>query len=111
MTHLMKLSCLILLQATAGLLHPAYAQEDSGNESNSKDRESPQGLNDTDHHRFERWLTFFRDRNAQAYSVTGSNRIDESSYINIGGIDQWVTIRGRIVVTRFFFFSMEGLAM
>jgi pimeloyl-ACP methyl ester carboxylesterase len=51
---------------------------------------SPQDLN-----KFVGWFEFFQKRNAQKYAVTGVNHVDESTYVNIGGIDQWVTIRGQ----------------
>jgi pimeloyl-ACP methyl ester carboxylesterase len=39
-------------------------------------------------------LTFLRTRNARDYAVTTPNGIDEANYVKIGGIDQWITIRG-----------------
>jgi hypothetical protein len=39
-------------------------------------------------------LKFLRDRNAKTYAITTPNGIDEASYIEIGGIEQWITIRG-----------------
>jgi pimeloyl-ACP methyl ester carboxylesterase len=66
-----------LLPVVALFLCPAYAADD------------------TDQQKFEGWLTFFRNRNAQTYEVTGSNRIDEGTFVKLGGIDQWVTIRGQ----------------
>jgi pimeloyl-ACP methyl ester carboxylesterase len=39
-------------------------------------------------------LEFLRQRNAQQYAVTNPNGIDEAKYITIGGIEQWITIRG-----------------
>jgi len=38
--------------------------------------------------------TFVRNRNAQDYAISGSNSIDEGKYVEIGGIEQWITIRG-----------------
>jgi len=37
---------------------------------------------------------FFRTRNAKDYALTTPNAIDEASYVTLGGIDQWVTVRG-----------------
>jgi pimeloyl-ACP methyl ester carboxylesterase len=59
-------------------------------QSKPQEAASPQDLN-----KFVGWLDFFQKRNVQKYAVTGSNHIDESAYIKIGGIDQWVTIRGQ----------------
>jgi pimeloyl-ACP methyl ester carboxylesterase len=39
-------------------------------------------------------MTFVRNRNARDYAVTAPNGIDEAKYVEIGGIEQWVTIRG-----------------
>jgi pimeloyl-ACP methyl ester carboxylesterase len=39
-------------------------------------------------------LKFLRARNARDYAVTTSNGIDEASYVRIGGLEQWITIRG-----------------
>src|SRR5262249_18411979 len=39
-------------------------------------------------------LKFLRARSARDYSVTAPNGIDEAAYVNIGGIEQWITIRG-----------------
>ena len=35
-----------------------------------------------------------RRRNAQDYAITTANGIDEAKYVRIGGIEQWITIRG-----------------
>ena len=39
-------------------------------------------------------LTFLRKRNAIEYAITTPNGIDEGKYVAIGGIEQWITIRG-----------------
>jgi pimeloyl-ACP methyl ester carboxylesterase len=45
--------------------------------------------------KLEPWLTFLRTRNAQTYSITAPNGIDEGIYVEVGGIEQWITIRGQ----------------
>jgi pimeloyl-ACP methyl ester carboxylesterase len=40
-------------------------------------------------------LAFIRERNAKQYAITAPSGIDEASYVPIGGIEQWVTIRGQ----------------
>jgi pimeloyl-ACP methyl ester carboxylesterase len=40
------------------------------------------------------WLNFFRRRNARDYAIATSNGIQEDRYITIGGIEQWISIRG-----------------
>jgi pimeloyl-ACP methyl ester carboxylesterase len=39
-------------------------------------------------------LAFVKNRNAQDYAITTPNGIDEGKYVEIGGIAQWITIRG-----------------
>ncbi|MGH7695704.1 MAG: alpha/beta fold hydrolase, partial [Gemmatimonadaceae bacterium] len=39
-------------------------------------------------------LTFVRKRNAIDYGITAPNGIDEGKYVTIGGVEQWITIRG-----------------
>ena len=39
-------------------------------------------------------LKFLRDRNARTYAIPTPNGIDEATYVEIGGIEQWITIRG-----------------
>jgi pimeloyl-ACP methyl ester carboxylesterase len=39
-------------------------------------------------------LKFLRSRNGRDYTITTPNGIDEGSYIEIGRIEQWITIRG-----------------
>jgi pimeloyl-ACP methyl ester carboxylesterase len=39
-------------------------------------------------------LAFVRNRNAQVYTIDAKVGIAERSYVTLGGIDQWVTIRG-----------------
>ena len=37
---------------------------------------------------------FLRTRNAQDYAISTPNSIDEAKFLKVGGIEQWVTIRG-----------------
>ncbi len=39
-------------------------------------------------------LHFLRNRNARDYAIATPNAIDEAAYVTIGGIEQWITIRG-----------------
>jgi len=39
-------------------------------------------------------MAFLRDRNARDYALTSPGGIDDARYVEIGGIQQWVTIRG-----------------
>ena len=49
---------------------------------------------DADLRKLDAMMTFLRNRNAQDYVITAPNGIDEARYVEIGGIEQWITIRG-----------------
>jgi len=49
---------------------------------------------DADIQKFDSTLAFLRNRNAKDYAITSRNGIDEAKYVEIGGIQQWITIRG-----------------
>ena len=58
-------------------------------------QEAPSARSDVaDFQKLEPALTFLRARNAATYSMTAPNGIDESVYLEVGGIEQWITIRG-----------------
>jgi pimeloyl-ACP methyl ester carboxylesterase len=44
--------------------------------------------------KLDAYLSFGRKRAAQDYAIAGTNRIDEGRYVTLGGIEQWITIRG-----------------
>lgn len=44
--------------------------------------------------KLEPTLKFLRTRNARDYAVAAPNGIDEANYVKIGGLEQWITIRG-----------------
>jgi pimeloyl-ACP methyl ester carboxylesterase len=49
---------------------------------------------DAEFRKFEKLASFVRARNARDYAISTAKGIDEASYVTIGGIEQWVTIRG-----------------
>lgn len=49
---------------------------------------------DAEYRKFDELLTFLRARNAKQYAISSPKGVDESSYVTLGGIEQWVTIRG-----------------
>jgi pimeloyl-ACP methyl ester carboxylesterase len=48
----------------------------------------------TDLERLEANMAFLRQRNVSDYAVVGRNSIDEGRYVVLGGMEQWITIRG-----------------
>ena len=50
---------------------------------------------DSVYRKFDAFLSFVQARNAKQYAIASPTGIDEASYVPIGGIEQWVTIRGQ----------------
>jgi pimeloyl-ACP methyl ester carboxylesterase len=61
----------------------------------SSAQEAPSGRSDVvEFQKLEPALTFLRGRNARDYAIATANGIDEAVYVEVGGIEQWITIRG-----------------
>lgn len=88
--------CLHLVQLAA-VFSPCVvsAQEPASTASDSQDHKPIRATPDTRYEKLEGWLEFLRARNAERYAIEGSNPIDEAMYVPVGGIEQWVTIRGQ----------------
>jgi pimeloyl-ACP methyl ester carboxylesterase len=50
---------------------------------------------DTEYRKLDELLAFLRKRNAEQFAIRSAKGIDEGSYVTLGGIEQWVTIRGQ----------------
>lgn len=76
-------------------LAPAtFGQAVQDQQSPAASRAPAQQAMDAEYRKFDEALTFLRTRNAKQYAITSPKGIDESSYVTLGGIEQWVTIRG-----------------
>jgi pimeloyl-ACP methyl ester carboxylesterase len=58
-----------------------------------EDAQQPQ-TTESEYRKFDSLLSFLRARNVQQYAISSAKGIDESQFVSIGGIEQWVTIRG-----------------
>jgi len=54
---------------------------------------APPGI-DSEYRKFEDLLSFLRTRNERQYAIDSAKGVDEAMYVQLGGIDQWVTICG-----------------
>lgn len=59
-----------------------------------KDPQQPTPL-DPEYRKLDALVSFIRARNAEQYAIRSANGIDDASFVPIGGIEQWVTIRGQ----------------
>jgi pimeloyl-ACP methyl ester carboxylesterase len=82
--------CLILV-CLAGV---GRAQSEKNQPSAAASIPPTDALWDAQWRRFEEIEDWVRARNARDYPMSSANGIDEGSYVSIGGIEQWITIRG-----------------
>ena len=59
----------------------------------SQPHASPPSI-DSEYRRLDESASMLRARNAHTYAITAPNGIDDATYVEIGGIEQWITIRG-----------------
>lgn len=82
------LASLLLLFSLVGLCTalavPLFAQENA----------APPHKDGSELQKLDAMLAFVRKRNARNYAITAPNGVDEARYVEIGGIEQWITIRG-----------------
>lgn len=71
------------------LLLCTFAESGAAQQSNVQVAQS-----DADLRKLDATLTSLRKRNARDYAITSRDGIDEGRYVDIGGIQQWITIRG-----------------
>src|SRR5947209_362371 len=50
---------------------------------------------DAEYRKLDELVSLLRARNAKQYAITSPKGIDEAGYVTLGGIEQWVTVRGR----------------
>lgn len=50
---------------------------------------------DPEYRKLDALVSFLRTRNAEQFAIRSTKGIDEASFVPIGGIEQWVTIRGQ----------------
>jgi pimeloyl-ACP methyl ester carboxylesterase len=50
---------------------------------------------DAEYRKFDEVASFLRARNAKQFAIASPKGIDEGSFVTLGGIEQWVTVRGQ----------------
>lgn len=76
--------CFVLVNLCTSVATPSHAQ-----------RSTAQPLQvDAELQKVDAMMRTVRNRNAQDYAITTPNGIDEARYVELGGIEQWITIRG-----------------
>ena len=75
---------LLLVSLCVSLALPTFAQDGAARPAQD----------DAESRKLDAMMAFLRRRNAEDYAITTPNGIDEAKYVGIGGIEQWITIRG-----------------
>lgn len=60
----------------------------------AKDPQQPTAL-DPEYRKLDAHVSFVRARSAKQFAISSAKGIDEASFVTIGGIEQWVKIRGQ----------------
>jgi len=71
------------------LCHGAFGQVARGQQSPA----APSAI-DSEYRKFDDLASLLRTRNAEQYAIASPKGIDEASFVTVGGIEQWITIRG-----------------
>ena len=50
---------------------------------------------DSEYHDFDKLVSSLRGRDARQYAIRRPGSVDEAAFVPIGGIEQWITIRGQ----------------
>src|SRR6478672_7291952 len=77
-------ACVLMLGSLGGAAYGQFA----------KDPQQPFPL-DPEYRKLDALVSFLRERNAKQFAIRSAKGIDEAGYVNIEGIEQWVTIRGQ----------------
>jgi pimeloyl-ACP methyl ester carboxylesterase len=86
--------CALLAFLFRAFLQPAPAQNPAPQTSSAPASVTLHDYDDAAYRELDPTLQFFRTRSAKEYAIDPAKGIDEASFVSIGGIDQWVTIRG-----------------
>jgi pimeloyl-ACP methyl ester carboxylesterase len=85
----------IALSISVGIASGVQAQDASPVQALSQESAKKPNATDADYREFDETLAVLRARNAKQFAMDPTKGIDEASYVSIGGIEQWVTIRGQ----------------
>jgi pimeloyl-ACP methyl ester carboxylesterase len=84
MIRRLSVFCFVLLIVCTAVVAPGHAQGSTAHPLQA----------DADFQKLDAMMRVLRTRNAQDYAITSENGIDEARYVEVGGIEQWITIRG-----------------
>src|SRR5262245_57722952 len=68
---------------------------DCGTLGHAADDPHPPKDVDAEYRKLEKLFSYLRAKNTEQAAISSAKGIDEARFVRIGGIEQWVTIRGR----------------
>ena len=71
-----------------------YSAECNAFGQSGTDTQKPRPI-DAEYRKFDELASFLRDRNTKQFAIASPKGIDEGSFVLLGGIEQWVTVRGQ----------------
>ena len=86
--------CAVCVSMFAFLALTAPAQNSVPPSTPGSTSATANGYDEAAYRKLDQTLSFFRGRSAKEYAIDSAKGNDEASYVSIGGIEQWVTIRG-----------------
>ena len=78
-----------------GMALAAQAQDAAQAQAALQESTKKSDFNEAEYRKLDETLSFLRARNAKQFAIDPAKGIDEARYVTIGGIEQWVTIRGQ----------------
>jgi pimeloyl-ACP methyl ester carboxylesterase len=87
--------CAVCVSMFAFLALTAPAQNSVPPSTPGSTSATASGYDEAAYRKLDQTLSFFRGRSAKEYAIDSAKGNDEASYVSIGGIEQWVTIRGK----------------
>ena len=77
------------------VLAPTTATQNATPQSSTRAGDAPHTFDEAAYRDLDPTLQFLRARSMKDYAVDSARGINEASFVPIGGIQQWVTIRGQ----------------
>jgi pimeloyl-ACP methyl ester carboxylesterase len=87
-THVPRL-IVVAIAFAAGITFVAYSQAALQEATQKRDNSA------AEYSKLDGTLSILQARNAKQFAIDPAKGIDEASYVSIGGIEQWITIRGQ----------------
>ena len=89
------LSIVIAIAFSVGIMFGAQGRDAAPVQAASHESTKKPDVNDAEYRKLDETLSVLRARNAKQFAIDPAKGVDEANYVAIGGIEQWVTIRGQ----------------